>query len=88
MLTHSLNNRELTLVEYDDADGNPIESTLGNRTWTDAVTETPAVGAVEVWEMINLTPDAHPIHVHLIQFQVLNQQPLNTSLYVIKIAAS
>jgi spore coat protein A len=43
--------------------------------------------AVEVWEMINLTPDAHPIHVHLIQFQVLNQQPLNTSLYV-NIAAS
>ena len=74
-------------MEYDDAAGNPIESTLGNRTWTDAVTETPAVGAVEVWEMINLTPDAHPIHVHLIQFQVLNQQPLNTSLYV-NIAAS
>jgi FtsP/CotA-like multicopper oxidase with cupredoxin domain len=38
--------------------------------------------SVEVWEWINTTPDAHPIHMHLIQFQVLNQQPFNTTWYV------
>jgi spore coat protein A len=39
-------------------------------------------GSVEVWEWINTTPDAHPIHMHLIQFQVLNQQPFNKTWYV------
>ena len=39
------------------------------------VTEIPQVGSTEIWEIINLTPDAHPIHIHLIQFQILNRQP-------------
>lgn len=75
--------RYLTLQEFDDASGVPIESTLGNKSWTDPVTETPKVNSTEVWEMINLTPDAHPIHVHLIDFQVINQQPFNMSWYVL-----
>ena len=39
------------------------------------VTELPQVGSTEVWEIVNMTPDAHPIHVHLIQFQIMNRQP-------------
>ncbi|HZC67172.1 MAG TPA: multicopper oxidase domain-containing protein, partial [Nitrospirales bacterium] len=38
------------------------------------VTETPRVGATEIWEFLNLTVDAHPIHIHLVQFQLLNRQ--------------
>jgi FtsP/CotA-like multicopper oxidase with cupredoxin domain len=38
------------------------------------ITELPQLGATELWEIINLTEDAHPIHIHLIQFQVLNRQ--------------
>jgi spore coat protein A, manganese oxidase len=38
------------------------------------LTEGPRVGATEVWEIINLTADAHPIHVHLVQFQLINRQ--------------
>lgn len=38
------------------------------------VTEIPQVGSTEVWEIVNLTPDAHPIHLHLIQFQIMNRQ--------------
>jgi len=41
------------------------------------VTEIPQNGSTELWELINLTPDAHPIHVHLIQFQLLNRQVFN-----------
>lgn len=41
------------------------------------VTELPQNGATELWEIINLTPDAHPIHVHLIQFQLLDRQVFN-----------
>jgi FtsP/CotA-like multicopper oxidase with cupredoxin domain len=43
--------------------------------WDDPITENPAVGATEVWEMYNFTADAHPIHIHEILFQVLERQP-------------
>jgi spore coat protein A len=38
------------------------------------MTELPRVGSTEVWEFLNLTVDAHPIHIHLIQFQLVNRQ--------------
>jgi FtsP/CotA-like multicopper oxidase with cupredoxin domain len=38
------------------------------------MTELPRVGSTEVWEFLNTTVDAHPIHIHLIQFQLLNRQ--------------
>jgi spore coat protein A, manganese oxidase len=41
-------------------------------------TEAPREGATELWEIANMTPDAHPIHIHLIQFQVIEVQPFNT----------
>ena len=45
------------------------------------LTELPRVGSTEIWEFINLTEDAHPIHIHLIQFQLLNRQNFNDGLY-------
>jgi spore coat protein A len=42
--------------------------------WRDPITENPAVGATEVWEMRNFTEDAHPIHIHLVQFEVLGRE--------------
>jgi spore coat protein A len=42
--------------------------------WGDPITETPLVGTTEVWEIHNFTVDAHPIHVHLVQFQVINRE--------------
>jgi FtsP/CotA-like multicopper oxidase with cupredoxin domain len=38
------------------------------------ITELPRVGSTEVWEFLNSTVDAHPIHIHLIQFQLLSRQ--------------
>jgi FtsP/CotA-like multicopper oxidase with cupredoxin domain len=45
--------------------------------WDDPITENPAVGATEVWEMHNFTEDAHPIHIHEILFEVVNRQPFD-----------
>jgi FtsP/CotA-like multicopper oxidase with cupredoxin domain len=45
------------------------------------VTELPRVGSTEQWEIINTTVDAHPLHIHLIQFQVLNRQSLDIDNY-------
>ena len=42
--------------------------------WADPITENPAPGAVEVWEFYNFTMDAHPMHIHEVQFQVVNRE--------------
>jgi FtsP/CotA-like multicopper oxidase with cupredoxin domain len=38
------------------------------------ITENPALGSTETWEIHNFTADAHPIHVHQVMFQVVNRQ--------------
>jgi FtsP/CotA-like multicopper oxidase with cupredoxin domain len=45
------------------------------------LTELPRMGATEEWEIINLTQDAHPIHIHLIQFQLINRQEADVAGY-------
>jgi FtsP/CotA-like multicopper oxidase with cupredoxin domain len=84
--------RQLALIEMAgnglDEDGDevegPIEALLGTvedgitveQKWMDPVTENPAVGATEVWEIYNTTADAHPMHIHEITFEVVNRQDL------------
>ncbi len=52
-----------------DAGGNPV-----HKGWDDPITERPTVNTIEVWEIYNFTEDAHPIHIHEVQFQVVNRQ--------------
>ena len=63
----------------------PVEALLGTvdshgqvteHGWADAVTETPSVGATEVWEIYNTTADAHPMHIHEVVFEVVNREGL------------
>ena len=70
------------------ADPPPVETELGTVEWdssTDVgtwnklewrlpVTENPAIGATEIWELYNVTADAHPIHIHEVVFEVVNRQ--------------
>lgn len=78
--------RDLTLNEaLDPLTGAPIRSLLGTlnpdgspnlRAFADPLTESVKLGAVEVWNVINNTVDVHPIHLHLVQFQVLDRRPV------------
>jgi FtsP/CotA-like multicopper oxidase with cupredoxin domain len=43
-------------------------------TWFQPTTEIPALGSTEIWEIYNFTADAHPIHLHLVNFQILDRQ--------------
>jgi FtsP/CotA-like multicopper oxidase with cupredoxin domain len=80
------NTRQVSLNEVDSAvlaGVGPRAALLGTMNgspnaleWADAITENPALGATEVWEMYNFTEDAHPIHVHEVQFQVVDREPL------------
>jgi spore coat protein A len=38
-------------------------------------TENPSAGSVEVWQIMNLTSDTHPMHFHLVNVQMIQRQP-------------
>ncbi|OQZ01650.1 MAG: bilirubin oxidase [Candidatus Brocadia sp. UTAMX2] len=44
--------------------------------WDEHITENPAKGDVEIWEIYNFTEDAHPIHIHHVQFKVVGRKPI------------
>ncbi|MBC7291142.1 MAG: multicopper oxidase domain-containing protein [Actinotalea sp.] len=75
---------EMSMAPELAEDPPPVAALLGTvsggtwtaRMWHDPVTENPAVGAVESWEVFNTTADAHPIHVHETLFQVVDRQPI------------
>jgi len=74
--------RNLVLTELDrESDGFPIIGLLDKKNWDDPVTEDPKVGATEVWNLINDTGDAHPKHIHLVQFQVISRQAFNQNKF-------
>jgi FtsP/CotA-like multicopper oxidase with cupredoxin domain len=47
----------------------------------DGMSELPQQGSTELWEIINLTVDAHPMHTHLTQFEIVNRESFNTTTY-------
>jgi len=54
-----------------DVEGNSIQGTIA---WHQPVTENPDLGDTEIWELYNATGDAHPIHVHLVHFEIMDRQ--------------
>ncbi|MBU5611902.1 multicopper oxidase domain-containing protein [Geomonas sp. Red51] len=60
-----------------------VADTTGN-----FVSERPKEGETEVWEIVNLTEDAHPIHLHLAQFQLVNRQRFDANAYGAAYAAA
>eukprot|EP00850_Spirogloea_muscicola_P012377 SM000079S22495 [mRNA] locus=s79:496836:500980:+ [translate_table: standard] len=74
--------RQLTLTETEDVETDePLFSLLNGLHWDDPVTEKPKQGTTEVWQIINLTDDMHPIHLHLVQFQAVQRQIFDTDKY-------
>lgn len=65
-----------TLLGTIAGDPNVVAANWTPRKWMDPITENPAVGATEIWEFYNATPDAHPMHVHEVTFEVVNRQDI------------
>lgn len=76
----SVKTRDLVLIELASAQDNPIIGLI-NEPWDRPVTEAPRAGSIEIWRLINTTGDAHPIHIHLVQFQILDRQPFDPDQY-------
>jgi hypothetical protein len=70
----------MTLNEVEGQTG-PLEAMLNGLHFDAAATEYPTLGTTEMWEVVNMTGDAHPIHIHLVQFQLLNRQRVNMHRY-------
>jgi len=79
--TTSVPVREHFLLEDLDAFGR-LRQTLDGFGFMEAPTDTPKVGTTEIWRVVNTTMDAHPIHLHLVRFQILDRQAYNTLTYV------
>jgi hypothetical protein len=75
--------RILTLNEL--LDKTPPNNSLGlflnGQMWDGMVSETPKNGTTEDWYFVNLTGDAHPMHLHLVQFQIVSRQDFNATKY-------
>lgn len=76
--------RLLTLDEYVNKSGNPAMLLLNASHWKMPVTEKPALGSTEIWSFINPTNDTHPIHLHLVRFQILDRQSYEPWLFQTK----
>jgi FtsP/CotA-like multicopper oxidase with cupredoxin domain len=61
----------LGTVAAGDLGGNNVATAY---TWFQPTTETPAYDSKEIWEIYNFTADAHPIHLHLVNFEILDRE--------------
>ncbi len=50
-----------------------MEGSIG---WHSPTTENPALDSTEEWEVWNATGDAHPVHLHLVHFEVLGREEI------------
>ena len=61
-------------VLADAGGGNMVSEPLR---WMDRLTEIPDLNDTEIWEIFNTTMDAHPIHMHLVRYEVINREDLD-----------
>ena len=73
--------RQLTLADYQNRLGRSSVMLLNGMHWDEPVTERPVLNTVEIWSFVNLTDDSHPIHLHMVRFQVLDRRPFDLSVY-------
>ncbi|UWZ84055.1 multicopper oxidase family protein [Occallatibacter riparius] len=74
----SVRTRDFVLSERVDGFGRSLGVRIDGKGYDDPVSETVKLGTVETWRFINTTDDAHPMHLHLVQFQILHRRTFDT----------
>ncbi|HEY1754277.1 MAG TPA: multicopper oxidase [Bryobacteraceae bacterium] len=69
--------RMMAINEYMDHGGESMLMLLNGSHWSTPITERPLLNSTEIWSITNPTEDSHPIHVHLVRFQILDRRPFD-----------
>lgn len=72
--------RNLTLDLTEDEFGRP-KFLLNKTKWMEPITEKPKLNTTEIWNFVNMTPNGHPMHVHLVTFGVLSRRKFDVDHY-------
>jgi len=72
----------MTLNQFDDDNGMAMTMLLNRKHWVDPVSERVKLNSVEIWSLANLTEDTHPIHLHLVRFQILDRRSFSVDDYL------
>lgn len=71
----AVQSRTLTLSDvYKENSDVPTAMLLNRTRWHMPVTEKPVLNSVEIWNLVNVNEETHPIHLHLVRFQVLDRR--------------
>lgn len=73
--------RTVTVMQLIDPSTGGTVMSLNNLLFGDPDIEMPRQGAVELWNIVNVAPEPHPIHLHLVNFRVLGRQSIDVSRY-------
>ena len=73
--------RILPLVEVMSPADEPLEVLLNGQKWAADISELPMLSSTEEWVIVNPTEDTHPIHLHLVQFQLVYRQWIDAEAY-------
>jgi len=77
----AIKTRPLSLGEQMNMKGESRAMLLNGTPWHMPVTEKPVLDSVEIWSFINTTDDSHPIHLHLVRFQILDRRRFEPFIY-------
>jgi spore coat protein A, manganese oxidase len=77
----AIETRLLTIDEYQNGAEEPTLMLLNRSHWRMPITEKPVLNSVEIWAIANPTDDSHPIHLHLVRFQILDRRRFDSLVY-------
>ena len=83
-LNEVMNDDEPVMVLVNNSRYEPVENMPGMPDMSPMfgdVTEKPVEGTTEKWQIVNLTMDAHPMHLHLVEFQLVSRQNFDEMRY-------
>jgi len=70
----SVKTRDFVLSELEDGHGRSLGMRINGKTFNDPTTDFVKLNSIEKWRFINTTDDAHAMHLHLVQFQIVERQ--------------
>jgi len=74
--------RNIEMMEMMDENGDPMMVMLNGKHFMDPISEFPTLNCTEIWNYVNTTGDEHPMHMHLVNFQILDKTPFDVMHYM------